>query len=84
MDHNSIEVRRVNANTYDVFLGKQWVDHSRIRQTKHATFVVSGNKLHRNVLRELHEVLAPNMPVNYGQNFVQTVFNCQVLASMGI
>lgn len=77
-----MEIRRIAPHVYDVFFNKQWDEHSRVRQGRSSTFVVSGNKLPHPVLKELHSLLAPNMPVNYGQSVEQTVNNCAVLAGM--
>ena len=35
-------IRRIDRNTYDVFVGKQWGTHSRIRQGRSSTFVLAG------------------------------------------
>lgn len=68
-----MEIRRVNRNTYDVFLGTQWSDWSRVRKGRSSTFVVAGAKMARDVLKDLHEVLWPGLPVNYGQTLPQTI-----------
>ena len=69
-------LRRVNANTYDVFIGNQWGDHSRIKQGRSSTYVVSGNKLPYAFLKHLHSFLAFNMPINYDQPHERTLNNC--------
>lgn len=74
------EIRRVNHNTYDVFIGNQWVDHSRVRVGKTAAWVLSGLKLPHGFLKHLHSICAWNMPINYNQDHETTVFNCQVLS----
>ena len=78
-----MEIRRVSNFVYDVFQGKQWGTHSRIRQTKQGVYVMFGEKLSHRLLKELSSILAPNMPINYGQTLDGTVINCQILASMG-
>ena len=77
-----MEIRRIDNNTYDVFMNTQWDEHTRVRKGRSSTYVLSGNKLPHPVLKELHSLLAPNMPVNYGQSPQQTVNNCAVLAGM--
>ena len=77
-----MEIRRVDHRTYDVFQGKQWSTWTRVRQSRHNTYVLGGEKLGHQLLHFLHSILAPNMPVNYGQFLETTLHNCQVLASM--
>jgi hypothetical protein len=69
-------IRRIDRNTYDVFVGKQWGTHSRIRQGRSSTFVLAGEKLPYGFLKHLHNTLAFNMPINYGQPHETTLVNC--------
>ena len=69
-----IEARRVDNRTYDLFLGTQWSDHVRVRQGRNGTYRVSGIKVDHSLLRWLDTVLAPNMPVTYGQD-LNTMIN---------
>jgi len=69
-------IRRVDHNTYDVFLGNQWSDHTRIRAGRSSTFVVSGQRLPHPFLKYMHTVLHPSMPINYGQPHELTLDNC--------
>jgi len=69
-------IRRIDNNTYDVFTGKQWGTHTRVRQGRSSTFVLAGERLPYNFLKHLHGVLAPNMPINYNQPHEQTLTNC--------
>lgn len=78
-----MEIRRVDHNTYDIFTGRQWGTHTRVRKAKHNTYVVSGEKITHGLLKFLHSILAPNMPINYNQGLEITLSNCQVLAAMG-
>ena len=61
------ELRRIDARTYDVFVGMGWDNWSRIRQGRSSTYRVSGEHVSKPDLRDWHEVLAPNMPITYGQ-----------------
>jgi hypothetical protein len=70
-----MEFRRIDRNTYDMFQGKGWDNHSRVRQGRNGTYVVSGEKLPRQQLRELDEVLHPTMPITYGQTVDQMLVN---------
>jgi len=74
-----MEARRLNNNTYDIFQGKQFSacgsGWSRVRQGKHNTYVVAGEKVDHSTLRWLHSVLAPNMPITPGQSMEQMVHN---------
>lgn len=80
-----MEIRRLDRNTYDVFFGNQWTDWVRVRQARSNTYVIGGSiKVGHSELRHLHNVLAPNMPINYGQRIEDTIRNCEVLASMGL
>lgn len=77
----SFEIRRVNARTYDVFTGNQWGTHSRVHHGRSSTWVTSGEKLPYNFLKGLHNILAPNMPINYNQPHDTTLANCAKLAA---
>lgn len=80
-----LEIRRVDHRTYDVFFGNQWDDWARVRQGKHNTYVIAGNvKVGHHDLKDLHHILAPNMPINYGQRPEDTIRNCQVLSQLGL
>lgn len=68
-----IEARRVDKNTYDLFFGKQWSDHARVRQGKFGVYRVSGMKVDHETLKALDHILAPNMPITYGQD-LETMF----------
>jgi hypothetical protein len=72
------EIRRVSPTTYDIFSGNQWGTHSRIHRGRNNTHVTKGEKLPYSFLKHLHNVLAPNMPINYGQTHQQTLDNCFV------
>lgn len=79
-----MEIRRVDHNTYDVFQGRQWGTWTRVRKGRNNTYALGGEKLPKALLKFLHDILAPNMPINYGQNLETTLHNCHVLADMGI
>lgn len=79
---SSMEIRRLDHNTYDFFQGAQWGTWSRVRKGKHNTYLLGGEKLSKGMLRFLHDILAPNMPINYGQPLEVTLHNCQTLAAM--
>jgi hypothetical protein len=64
---HSIEVRRINRFTYDLFIGTQWDDAVRVKQGRSSTYVVLGQPLPKPLLRDLHEILHPTMPITYGQ-----------------
>ena len=70
-----MEARRVDNNTYDIFIGKQWGTWVRVRQNRHNTYRVGGNKVDHAFLKELHEILAPNMPITYGQDMHTMLHN---------
>ena len=76
-----MEIRRIDNNTYDVFSGTQWDKWSRVRQNRNGVYVVAGERLPHPELKELHSVLAPNMPINYGQRLETTLHNCAVVAA---
>lgn len=70
-----MDVRRIDHNTYDLFQGNGWDQHTRVRRGRESTFVVSGAKVPKQMLKDLHEVLHPRMPINYGQSFEVTMDN---------
>ena len=75
----NIEIRRVDRNTFDIFQGTQWGTWTRVRTNRHSTYRVSGEQLGHPELKALHEVLHPNMPINYNQTPAETLRNCQNL-----
>jgi hypothetical protein len=70
-----MELRRIDNNTYDLFQGKGWDNHTRVRKGRSSTFVVTGEKLPRQELKQLHEVLHPTMPISYGQPLNEMLHN---------
>lgn len=63
-----IEARRIDRNTYDLFIGKQWGDWIRVRQGRNGTYRLAGMRVDHALLKWLHTVLAHNMPITYGQD----------------
>lgn len=72
----SYTIRRIDASTYDVFTGKQWGSHSRVKAGRSSAFVVSGERLPYAFMKHLHEILHPSMPINYGQDHELTLKHC--------
>lgn len=70
-----LEIRRINKFTYDLFFGKGWDNWTRVHQGRSSTHRTHGEKLRKSVLKELDEVLAPNMPVTYGQTVEEMLHN---------
>lgn len=70
------EARRIDRNTFDIFIGKQWGTWTRVRQGRNGTYVIAGQKVDHQTLRELNELVAPNMPITYGQDMHTTLHNC--------
>ena len=70
-----MELRRVNQYTYDCFIGNQWDTWSRVRQGRSSTFVMQGEKLPKPLLKHLHEILHPQMPISPGQSLDEMLFN---------
>ncbi len=63
-----IEARRIDKYTYDLFFGKQWGSWSRVRQGKNGVYRVAGEKVDHQTLKALNNILAPRMPITYGQD----------------
>jgi hypothetical protein len=61
-----MELRRLSWNTYDLFMGNGFENHSRIRQSKTGVYVMSGQHLPKHVLRELDNTLFNNFPITPG------------------
>lgn len=76
-----IEARRIDRNTYDLFLGTQWSDHVRVRQGHHSTYRVSGQRVDHELLKWLHGVLAVNMPITYGQDLNTMINNVNAIGA---
>lgn len=50
-------IKRLDKNHYDVFLGTQWDNWTRVRRHHWGVAVVAGNRLPKEVLREINERL---------------------------
>ncbi len=74
-----MEARRIDNNTYDIFFGTQWSDHVRVRQGRNGTYRLSGMRVDHQTLRELDSLLAPNMPITYGQDMHTMAMNCNAI-----
>ncbi len=70
-----MELRKISYNTWDVFHGKGWNNHTRIRKGKAGVYRMFGMHMPRQALRELDAVLHPSFPINYGMSVEQTVRN---------
>lgn len=73
------EIRRVTRNIYDVFSGKGWDNWSRLKQGRIGTFVQGGNRMTFSELRDWDEVLAPDIPITYGQPVEEMLFNINAI-----
>ena len=69
------EARRIDNNTFDIFIGKQWSDWVRVRKGRNGTYRLAGNKVDHAFLREMDAILAPNMPISYGQDMHTMLHN---------
>lgn len=74
-----MEMRRLDRNTYDVFLGNQWSTWVRVRQGKGGTYRIAGQKVDHRLLKELDSILAPNMPITYGQTTEEMLHNINAI-----
>jgi hypothetical protein len=74
-----MEIRRVEKNVFDIFQGKGWDRWSRVKNARGNAFVVAGQRLPRHQLRELHDILFPYFPINYGQTVDHTVRNLGII-----
>lgn len=63
-----MDVRRIDHNTFDVFTGKGWDNHTRIRVGRSSTYRIGGNHLPNQEFKGISELLAANMPITYGQS----------------
>ena len=69
-------VRRLDHNTFDVFTGTGWDNHTRIRVGRSSTYRIGGQHLPRQEFHEITPLLAPNMPITYGKEQEQTLTLC--------
>lgn len=74
-----MELRRISYNTWDLFQGNGWNNHTRIRKGKAGVYRMFGAHLQRQVLKELDAVLYPNFPITYGMTVEQTVANINLI-----
>ena len=69
-----IEARRIDNNTYDLFLGKQWTDWIRVRQGRNGVYRLAGMRVDHGLLKWLNTVLARDMPITPGMD-MNTMIN---------
>lgn len=72
---NSIEMRRVSYNTYDLYFGIGWDNRVRIRQGRHGVYVMEGERLPKGLLRELDHTLFNYFPITPGMTLEETCHN---------
>lgn len=70
-----MELRRIDNNTYDLFQGAGWDSHTRVRRLRDKVVVLGGNRLSKEMMQELFEVLHPTMPITYGQPLPEMLHN---------
>lgn len=75
-----IEARRIDNNTYDLFLGTQWSDWIRVRRGRSSVYRLAGMRVEHSLLKWLHDVLAPDMPITYGQDMNTMLVNMNAIA----
>jgi hypothetical protein len=82
---NKMEARRLDHNTYDIFFGTQFSPYgsgwTRVRQGRNGTYRIAGERVDHQTLRELDSLLAPNMPITYGQDMHTMSRNCYAIAT---
>jgi hypothetical protein len=80
-----MEARRLDNNTYDIFFGTQFSPDghgwSRVRQGRNGTYRIGGEWVDHQTLRELDNLLAPNMPITYGQDMHTMAANCRAIVA---
>jgi hypothetical protein len=74
-----IEARRIDNNTFDIFLGTQWSDWIRVRKGRSSTYRLAGIRVEHSLLKWLDEVLAHNMPITYGQDMNTMLHNINAI-----
>ena len=74
-----MDIRRVDFNTYDLFLNNGWDKHTRVRKGRSSTYVLAGERISHALLKDLDRILSPRFPINYGQSFEHTCFNLESL-----
>ena len=66
-------IRRIDFNTYDLFIGKGWDQWARVRKGRSSTFRLAGEHVPHGLLKFLNGVLSPSFPINYNQSLGETV-----------
>ena len=72
-------VRRLDRNTFDVFTGTGWDNHTRIRVGRSSTYRLSGVQMPNQQFKATTELLAATMPITYAQEQEQTLENCHAI-----
>lgn len=64
-----MEIRKLNHNTYDIFLFNGWENHTRIRCTRRGPYVVAGKRISRALLEKLESILVRGFKPTVGQHY---------------
>ncbi len=62
-------IRKVNHNTFDVFMFSGWSGWSRVRKGKTGSFCVNGNRLTKETLGALDKLLHSRFTPDHGEQF---------------
>lgn len=52
-----MEIRKLNHNTYDIFLFNGWENHTRVRCSKRGVYVLDGKRISHALLKHLSSIL---------------------------
>ena len=75
-----MELRRTdNKYEFDCFYGNGWDNWARVHKGRSSTYQVAGQKLSKAELKWLHDILAPDIPITYGQSVEEMLFNFSVM-----
>lgn len=74
-----MEARRIDNNTYDIFLGNGWVDHIRVRQNRRGVYQLKGQRKSKEFLEHLDTILDPRMPITPGQSVYEMLNNIKAI-----
>lgn len=74
----STEVRCVNSNTFDCFIGKQWSTWVRVRKGRSSVYRIAGAHIGHAELRDINQIIQVGMPITYGTPQEVILKNCQI------
>lgn len=64
-----MEIRKLNHNTYDIFLFQGWEGWTRVKVTRNGVFGVAGKRISHALFKHLSQVLVRGFVPQHGRDY---------------